>query len=105
MRVVVFFAFALNAVVAAMAGTRSEAWRRPVVHRGAAGTVVVAPSMDDAVQFARVAKHKLLVKKIHDNREAFPFSDVQACIDSSSNGAQVDECFVDGQTEADGWGM
>ena len=45
------------------------------------------------------------VKKIAANRACFPMQYVQACIDSSANGNEVEECFLPGETEADGWAM
>ena len=64
--------------------------------------------MEDSLWFAKTHRkaftHKVLVKKIADNRAGFPMEYVQACIDASANGNEVEECFLPGETEADGWG-
>ncbi len=112
LRAFAVFAALLATADAAMAGTNAHKLRRPVVHRGAAGTVAPAravPSIEEALFFAKQHRkaftHKKLVKKIAANRACFPMQDVQACIDSSANGNEVEECFLPGETEADGWAM
>jgi len=95
-----------------MAGTNAAKLRRPVVHRGASGMVQpprVVTTVKDAVAFAKTHKrsftHKLLVKKIAENRAGFPMEDMQKCLDSSVNGNEVEECFLDhpSESEAAGW--
>ena len=97
---------------AAMAGTRAAAWRRPVIHRGASGTLPLVrpvPTLDQAMAFARVERkvstHRSLVKQIALGRRALPIDALQQCVDTASTGSEAEECFLPGYQEADGWAM
>jgi len=107
-------------VSSAMAGTNAAKLRRPTIrrstyHSGTLGPPHAASSLDDALAFARqskmafkmkrVIKHQVMVKQISDERHAFPMLTVQACIEASTNGKEVEECLLPGETEAVGWAM
>ena len=104
------------ASVESMAGTNAAKLRRPLhrggFHSGTFGSTRTAVSLDDAL--AEVTRTKKAVTRsivLQTMADGQRYKDlpvdmlIKLCVESSSVTDDIDECFLPGETEADGWGM